>query len=99
MDHQSFVSAGQYVTRDEDDLARQRVFTAMQPGESSVARCLTTNTRMDAETEDFVVSHSEKRERERERERSVVNAVTSTIQYGADDSTAQAGHLIVEEKS
>lgn len=31
----------------------------------------------------------------RERER-VVNAVTSTIQYGADDSTAQAGHLIVE---
>jgi hypothetical protein len=38
-------------------------------------------------------------QRERERERSVVNAVTSTIQYGADDSTAQAGHLIVEEKS
>lgn len=37
---------------------------------------------------------------ERERERGeVVNAVTSTIQYGADDSTAQAGHLIVEEPS
>jgi DNA (cytosine-5)-methyltransferase 1 len=34
---------------------------------------------------------------ERERERPVVNAITSTIQYGADDSTAQAGHLVVED--
>jgi DNA (cytosine-5)-methyltransferase 1 len=35
-----------------------------------------------------------------ERERGeVVNAITSTIRHGADDSTAQAGHLIVKEKS
>lgn len=27
-----------------------------------------------------------------------MNAITSTIQYGADDSTAQAGHLIVREE-
>lgn len=38
------------------------------------------------------------RERERERGAEVVNAITSTIQYGADDSTAQAGHLIVREQ-
>jgi DNA (cytosine-5)-methyltransferase 1 len=37
--------------------------------------------------------------RERERERSVVSALTSSIQNGADVRNAQAGHLIVEEKS
>jgi site-specific DNA-cytosine methylase len=39
------------------------------------------------------------RERERERERSVVSAITQQTPARPDDKTAQAGHLIVEEKS
>ena len=46
----------------------------------------------------LVLSSDLPRERERERGAEVVNAITSTIQYGADDSTAQAGHLIVREE-
>lgn len=43
-----------------------------------------------------VLSRATTSKQQRERERGqVVNAITSTIQYGADDSTAQAGHLII----
>lgn len=37
--------------------------------------------------------------RERERERSVVSAITQQTPARPDDKTAQAGHLIVEDKS
>ena len=96
MDHQSFSYAGVGSTPDEVTLARMEAAVAT----ADVVGALTKNNAGDGGYHDnetaLVIAANE---RERERERSVVNAVTSTIQYGADDSTAQAGHLIVEEKS
>ena len=63
---------------------------------SPLADTPSTPIRSSSEADNLSQAPISPRERERERERGVVNAITSTIQYGADDSTAQAGHLIVE---
>jgi DNA (cytosine-5)-methyltransferase 1 len=100
-DHKGIVNtltasyAGVGNTQDEITLAG--IEAVLAQGEAEIAPTVTAKWAKGSggpagsETGNLIVT------RERERERSVVNAITATIQHGADDSTAQAGHLIVED--